>query len=150
MIPSEATDEAMRRGWRELGFYYESDDEAKHWRFVGSRKGLAKFQKALLAYAADPRNDGDSEHEHYGPYMYLEVMTWREAGVDGHSIHGTTKDLKRLAGLIGDRLVSARPGDHFVIGPEYSPAPEYSMNFDVMEDDFDPASADPDLSAKAG
>jgi len=142
MTPSEATDEATRREWRELGFYYEKDDQAKHWRFVGSRAGLMRFREALLAYVADERNRLDSEHEHYGPYMYLEVMTWPEAGIDGHSIHGTTDDLRRLAGLVKRALESTQPGDRFVIGPEYSPKGEYSMHFEVMEDGFDPVAAD--------
>jgi len=149
MTPSETTDVATQREWRELGFYYELDDEARQWRFVGSKAGLARFQEALLAYVADPRNNSDSEHEHYGPYMYLEVMTWREAGADGHSIHGTIDDLRRLAGLIGERLASTHPGDHFVIGPEYSPSAKYSMRFDVMEDGFDPVAADAHLTTTA-
>jgi hypothetical protein len=149
MSASEAMDEATRREWRELGFYYEKDDQAKRWRFVGSRAGLMKFHEALLAYVADDRNSQDSQHEHYGPYMYLEVMTWPEAGADGHSIHGTIDDLRRLAGLIGERLASTLPGDRFVIGPEYSPSAEYSMHFEVMEDGFDPVVADTYLSTTA-
>ena len=149
MAPSEATNEHIRREWRELGFYYDSDDNEKKWRLVGSRVGLKKFEKALLGYVANPMNIQQSEHEHYGPYMYLEVMTWPGAGIDGHSIHGSLDDLRRLAGLINKLLHSVRPGDRFVIGPEYSPAAEYSIHFEVMEDGFDPAAADPDLADRA-
>jgi hypothetical protein len=69
-----------RREWRELGFFYDRDDVSKEWRLVGSREGLRHFAGLLRAYVADPRNEMKSEHEHYGPYMYLEVMTWPEAG----------------------------------------------------------------------
>jgi hypothetical protein len=29
-----------------------------------------------------------SEHEHHGPYMYLEVKTGPEPDMDDHGIHG--------------------------------------------------------------
>jgi hypothetical protein len=79
-MPSDATNRATREEWRELGFFYDPDDRAKTWTLTGSRLGLRRFVECLLEYAADPGNAMQSEHQHYGPYMYLEVMTWPEAG----------------------------------------------------------------------
>lgn len=39
-MPSEATNEATRRAWRELGFFCDRNDAAKEWRIVGSVKDL--------------------------------------------------------------------------------------------------------------
>jgi len=35
-VPSEAVNEATRRQWRDLGFFYDRDDAAKSWRIVGT------------------------------------------------------------------------------------------------------------------
>jgi hypothetical protein len=78
-MPSNVVNEKTRGEWRALGFFYEVNHEAKVWTLVGSRAGLLCFSDALRAYVADPRNALESEHEHYGPYMYLKVMTWPEA-----------------------------------------------------------------------
>jgi hypothetical protein len=102
---SDAKNRATRREWRELGFLYDRDDE-----MTGSRAGLVPFRDTLLAYVADPRNILKSEHEHYGPYSYLEIMTWPEAGFDNHAIRGPLGDLAQLAALIETRLATAPPG----------------------------------------
>src|SRR5437773_4027209 len=81
-MPSDAANKATRREWRELGFFYDRDDQTRVWKLTSSRAGLLGFRDALLSYVADPRNALKSEHEHYGPYSYLEVMTWPEAGFD--------------------------------------------------------------------
>lgn len=109
-MPSEATNRATRRGWRELGFFYDRDDQNKLWKLTGSRTGLLRFRDALLSYAADPRNALKSEHQHYGPYSYLTVMTWPEAGFNDYAIRGPLADLARLADLIETQLAKARPG----------------------------------------
>ena len=134
-----------REEWRELGFYYETDDERKQWRFVGSRDGLLGLPSLLDQYISDPRNASKSEHDHYGPYMYLKVMTWSEPGIDEQSIHGKLDDLARLGHLIRSRIQKQIPGSQVVIGSEYAPDVKYSLLFEIMKDDFDPASADPEL-----
>ena len=37
---SEKKNEAIRREWRELGFFYDRNDSAKAWLIRGSRAGL--------------------------------------------------------------------------------------------------------------
>ncbi len=142
-MPSDATNRATRKEWRELGFFYNRDDQAKLWRLIGSRSGLLRLRDALLAYAADPLNADKSEHEHYGPYMYLEIMTWPEAGFDGHAIRGPLQDLKRLATIVEHKLMTAQPGETIRIQSEFEANSPYALILEVREDGFDPAEADP-------
>ena len=137
--------EATIRDWRELGFYYERDDELKAWKLAGSREGLLRFRDALRAYAAQPGNAIISEHEHYGPYMYLEVATWTEARFGEHAIQGTLADLRRLADLIDLKLQTALPGSFVTIREEFAVDSPYSLILEVQEDGFDPARADTQL-----
>jgi hypothetical protein len=145
-MPSDAVNAATRREWRELGFCYDRDDQARTWRWVGSQDGLLRFKDALLSYVSDGRNAIDSEHRHYGPYMYLEVMTWPEAGFDHHAICGPLPDLARLAKLIETKLAVAVPGLSIETRDEFAPNSSYSLIIDVREHGFDPSAADPLLS----
>jgi hypothetical protein len=140
----------IREGWQELGFFYHLDETAKEWIIVGSRAGLARFSALLREYAADPRNEMQSEHEHYGPYMYLEVMTWPDAGMDGHAIHGPLPDLERLARLVDERASALQPGEQARIREEYAPSAEYGLVVTLREDGFDPASLDGNLGPSRG
>jgi hypothetical protein len=135
--------EQVRKEWRDLGFFYDCDERGRRWVIVGSRSGLKKFCVAVRTYAADPRNAHVSEHSHYGPYMYLKLMTWSEPTIRESAIAGRPADLARLADLTDARLAASAPGDSFTIGREYAPNDEYVLEVRVEQDDFDPASADP-------
>lgn len=136
-----------RAEWQALGFFCDRDDSAEEWIVVGSRAGLACFSALLREYVADPSNAMLSEHEHYGPYLYLEVMTWTDAGMDDHSIHGTLQDLDRLAMLVDGRTAVLRPGERSRIREEFSATSRYSLVLDLREDGFDPASLDGNLNS---
>jgi hypothetical protein len=142
--------EQTRTEWRELGFFYDRDDDAKEWILVGSRAGLERFAGLLRAYVSDPRNEMLSEHEHYGPYMYLEVMTSTAAGMDGHAIHGPLPDLQRLAELVDDKVAQLEPGGVARIRDEFALGSEYALVLDLRSARFDPASADGNLVEDAG
>lgn len=146
----ERMKEETRSEWRELGFFYDRDESSKEWLLVGSRAGLLRFSELLRAYVADSSNETKSEHEHYGPYMYLEVMTWPDAGMDGHSIHGSLKDLGRLARLVEEQLAGLTPGSRARIREEFASTAEYTLVMELRDDGFDPASADGNLVASAG
>jgi hypothetical protein len=135
--------------WRDLGFFHEIDTKKNVRKLTGSRPGLLRFRDILLEYVADPRNAVKSEHEHYGPYGSLEVMTWPDAGVDRHAIHGSLADLTRLAQLVETKLSAAKPGSLIQIREEFASDSPYTLLLDVRGDAFDPASLDPDLSAGA-
>ena len=149
-MPSEAVNDATRKEWRDLGFFYDRDDDRNEWRLVGSPSGLLKFRDVLMHYVATPRNQANSEHDHYGPYMYLTILTWSEAGMDRNAIYGTLQDLRRLAGMIEAKLEDTRAGSAFRIQEEFARNCEYSLLLDVRDEDFDPASADPELLKGAG
>jgi hypothetical protein len=147
-MPSQATNIATRREWRELGFFYDRDDQARVWKLTGSRAGFLRFRDMLLRYAANPRNVSKSEHQHYGPYMYLELMTWPEAGIDEHAIRGEPKDLARLAALVENKLAAALPGSSVLIQQEFATNSPYGLVLNLREDTFDPAAADPLLPSE--
>jgi hypothetical protein len=133
-------DDVFDDEWRELGFYCNHDTANREYRLIGSATGLRKFADLLRAYVADPRNEMQSEHEHYGPWG-LEVMTWPDAGMDDHAIHGPLPKLAELAVIVDSKLADAKPGDRVVIRGEYSPNCEFSLVLDVREPGFDPPSA---------
>ena len=147
-VPSDATNRATRREWRELGFFYDRDDRTKVWKLTGSRAGLLRFRDALLSYVAVGRNALKSEHKHYGPYKYLEIMTWPEAGFDKHAVRGSLADLTRLAKLVESKLATALSGSPVLIQEEFAPDSPYALVLDLREDGFDPATADPILPAE--
>lgn len=139
---ADMTDDDIKQGWRKLGFFCELDEQKKVWTLTGSRAGLLYFPDLLLGYVADPKNSVNGEHEHYGPYGSLEVMTWQDAGFDGHAIRGSLGHLTHLAELIEAKLASAQPGEPIRIREEFAPGSPYSLLLDVRVDGFDPASAD--------
>ena len=138
--------EVMRRGWRDLGFYYNYDESTSQWQLVGSETGLAKFAELLMSYATDSRHEPISEHKHYGPYFYLEFMTWEERKMTDHAICGTLADFRDLSAIVRRKLSLSGAGSNFSIGDEYVPGTKTTIHFDVREEGFDPASADPLLS----
>lgn len=135
-------DDWIRDDWRDLGFFVDLSDARKELRLVGSREGLRRFADLLRAYVADPRNEMKSEHEHYGPFGSLEVMTWPEAGIDDHSIHGPLSALDGLASLVERTIGAMQPGASVPIGDEFAPGSPYQLVLELREDDFDPASLD--------
>jgi len=140
-VTSSAADDATDAAWRELGFFYELDDDLLQWRLIGSRSGLLCFRGLLLDYAALPAHAAKSEHAHYGPHSHLEIMTWPDPGIDAHAIFGSLDDLRHLAAIVERKLSGAQPGDRVRIGRDYAPASDYVLVLELRQDGFDPASA---------
>ena len=140
--PAALTDEQIKQQWRKLGFFCELDDQKRVWTLTGSRAGLLYFPDLLLGFVNDPQNASDGERKHYGPYGSLEIMTYPDAGFDGHAIRGSLEDLTRLAELIEAKLAIAAAGSPIEIREEFAPGSPYSLVLDVRPDGFDPASAD--------
>jgi hypothetical protein len=141
-MTTEQMNQVTREEWRELGFFYDFDKENSRWRLIGSRGGLLKFRDILNAYADDSRNQQISEHEHYGPYFYLKLMTWEGAEITENAICGTPSDFRRLAKIVENKLNACSAGSTFTIGDEYAEGNLAMIEFEVCEEGFDPASAD--------
>ena len=135
--------EATRRDWRELGFYYERDDTTKTWRLLGTMQGLLGFALSLKNYALNERNRQVSEHEHFGPYWYLEVGTWPEPEITNHWIAGPLEALDGLAGRIEAHLSTAVPPVVIKLRAAYAPNSPYEFQLELQPEAFDPALADP-------
>ncbi len=91
--PEQISDDRIKQGWRELGFFCELDEQKRVWTLTGSRRGLLYFPDLLLGFVNDPQNATDGSRKHYGPYGSLEVVTWSNAGLDGHGIRGSLASL---------------------------------------------------------
>jgi hypothetical protein len=140
----ELTNEDIKRGWRDLGFFCELDDQNRVWTLTGSRAGLLHFPDLLRGYINDPKNAANGAQQHYGPYGSLDVMTWQDAGLDANAIRGSLDDLDRLASLVETHLAVAEPGVPIRVREEYAPESRYALLLDVRPDGFDPSSADPE------
>lgn len=101
-----------------------------------------KFVDLLESYAMNQRNQQLSEHEHYGPYSYLKLMTWSHAEITEGAICGTLSDFRRLADLVRRKLAAVGEGSVVTVGEEYAPSKSV-LRFEVREADFDPTRADP-------
>lgn len=142
-MPSTEINEATRREWRELGFFYDRVDSAKEWRIVGSKEKLRGLGTILRDYVADRRNETISEHEHYGPYMYLEIGTWTSPEITDHWTAGPLEELLKLAEIVESRLDKANAGDEVKLRETFAPTSSYELVLEVKDESFDPAVADP-------
>lgn len=138
-------DEMLRREWRELGVFYETDNETKEWKIYGDRKGIENLGTIIKDYCDTAGSSQISEHVHLGPYSYLKIMTWDSPFITTDVIAGTIDDLKKLSGLIKEKLRNANTGDSFTIDKEFGDNNEAKITINVMTDNFDPATMDEQL-----
>lgn len=134
----------MVEEWRNLGFYYDRDDriDVNQWRFFGSKIGLQNFVHLLEKYITNPQNKNISEHDHFGPYSYLKIMTWDKPEITEDYIAGTLQDLRNLKQIISDKLRDSQPGQTFNIDKDYGIDNTITAKFFVMSDDFEPHKMD--------
>ena len=136
--------------WRQLGFYYElyENGDVHQWRFFGSKSGFQRFSSLLHKYADDPVNVNLSEHEHYGPYYYLKVMTSDQERITADMFEVTIQGARQLADIILRKTQSHAPGETFSIESEFGKNNTASALFFIMDERFDPASLDRSLRRK--
>lgn len=135
-------DELDRQAWKELGFYYEYDDEKTEWHICGDRMGLEKFGRVIVAYCTSPENREVSEHMHLGPYQYLKIVTWSEPKITEQGLFGSLEDLERFTHILRTKLELTKANDMFVIDEDYSKENTSRMLVHIMEEGFDPSSMD--------
>jgi len=131
--------------WRQLGYHYYKDDDLKKWIITGSPFGIESFAIQLMQYSIDEKNDKLGEHDHWGPYLYLEIMTHDRPGMDHHAIFGTLSDIKRLSDIVVSKLKDTSINETILIKDEYTPSAEYSLELNVMEYGFDPSTCDKEI-----
>jgi hypothetical protein len=131
--------------WRELGFWYDFTP-SEGWTVRGSALGLERLASLLEQFAADPKNAQISEHAHFGPHMYLKVVTWASAEVNHDGIYGSPSDLRRLAAVVRQRLVQCGMGRSFEVSRTYSESSSVRLTIHLEDDTFDPATFDRSLS----
>ena len=141
-MPSEQTNIATRREWRELGFYCDRDDAAKQWRIVGTRAGLERFAAELSAFGGNSKNEPQSEHVHLGPYMSLELGSWPAPQITDHWVAGPLSTLRDLAVLVRSRVAAAAVGAAFSLRDAFAPGSPYDLVLELRDDGFDPAKED--------
>lgn len=142
-MPSVEANEATRGEWRDLGFFYDRDDASKSWRIAGTVQGLRKFARLVRNYALNPKNESLSEHEHFGPYMSLEIATWSRPEITSHWIAGPRKDLSTLAALIESVADRSPVGERVSLRHFFASESPYDLIVEVQDDAFDPAREDP-------
>ena len=141
-MSNEATNEATRRAWRDLGFFCDRNDVAKEWRIVGSVKGLRKFAAEIRKYASNPAHDRLSEYTQFGPAMNLEIGTSHQTEITEQWIGGPLVDLLRLATFIERSAQANVVGKCIALRSNFSPMAPYEIILDVRDDAFDPGSTD--------
>jgi hypothetical protein len=143
-------DNEIFKEWRQLGFYYElyENGDVCQWRFFGSKSGFQQFSSLLCKYADDPVNVNFSEHEHYGPYYYLKIMTSDQERITADMFEVTIQGARQLADIILRKTMSHAPGETFLIETEFGNNNTASALFFLMDDSFDPASLDKSLRRK--
>lgn len=138
--------EATRQDWRELGFFYMSDELGQVWHLHGSRAGLRKFADRLDNYARASHVALNGGHEHLGPHCYLTLTTWLHADVDRTGIRGQACDFERMASLVRDACASIEPGQTSRVREQFATKAAYALILHAHADGFDPAGLDPQLA----
>jgi hypothetical protein len=146
MARSPRVDNLTRSEWRELGFFYDYDAATRTWLIAGSREGLLHFAALVADCAAHPAFKELSQHEHYGPYMYLKIMSWSEPSITDNAIAGTVRDLERLSSVVRSRASVLPPGSEVDIASEYYSGTDHRLLLRCHDSDIDPASLDPLLA----
>lgn len=123
--------------WRQLGFYYDCDDELKQWRLIGSKKGFSNLIDHLFNYAKNPNKAGISEHIHLGPHQYLKIITWHKPEIKKDYIGGSLNDIKQLGQLFEQKVNETETGNTFIIGSDYSNESNYIIKCLIMDEAFE-------------
>jgi hypothetical protein len=143
---TEMTKKITIEEWRQLGYYYERDDDNKEWIITASPFGVKTFAQSILRYAESTRFSEYGDHEHYGPYWYLKIMTTPLPEMNENAISGTKDDLKRLYEIIREKVENSEPGSNITIGKEYAEDCEYKLVLKLQEYGYDPSINDPQLN----
>ena len=131
-----------RAEWCELGFYYVSLEGEKKWELHGSKHGLLKLCALVNKFADENREYGD--HQHLLPHWYLALTAIDSFTIDERGIGGTPEQLRNFANFFQNKVFSAKVGSTDSVSKETF-STDYSIEYTVQGDNFDPSSQDPQL-----
>lgn len=125
--------------WKELGFFYSSDDVKKRWDLYGSLSGLAKLSEELSNFIK--RDEKFGEHEHLLPHWYLTIEYDEAPDISKRGIVGRKHDLLKLRDYLNSISNNLSPQSCISIHSCFEKT-SYEMYFHIENDDFDPSSMD--------
>ena len=73
-------------------------------------------------------------------------MTCENAEITEDAICGTLSNFKKLSAIVRNKLDSSLAGSKFTIGDEDGSGTQHVIKFEIRDEGFDPANADPLLS----
>jgi len=141
---SKKVAELTRAEWRELGFYYITNDSSEKWELYGSKDGFANFVSILRNFSRREQEYG--EHEHLLPHWYLTLTFEPSANITKRGISGKKDDFDKLASYLESLLECSTAGTLIKLH-ECFEAVCYSMHLHVQAELFDPAILDPQLQS---
>jgi hypothetical protein len=145
---NNASIEAIKEEWRNLGYYFEKNKSERKWVFTSSKNGIKKLINQIIDFTQKEGNIEIGEHDHWGPYGDLKIMTTRVPEITIEYIGGSFSSLRELAYQIKQRLEIVNHNESFCIQEENKNAMSAGLEFRIKDDDYDPASADIQLWQK--
>ncbi|MBT1449790.1 hypothetical protein KJ365_02775 [Glaciecola sp. XM2] len=139
---SDKIADLTREEWKNLGFYYISDQANEKWELHGSRTGLSNLCNLLRKFASENREYGD--HEHLMPHWYLTFTSLEDFSINKRDIGGKPEQLMRFANFFEKEVSDCRQGATVTV-PKDAFNTDYEITFTVHRDNFDPSSKDPQL-----
>lgn len=134
--------EMTKEEWRELGFYYISDDDKGRWDLHGSVNGLSNLISLIESFLAQDEVLG--KHEHLLPHWYLTFEFTKAGDVSKRGLVGSKRDFQALNSFLRKQFEEAQKGDVIDLHRFYQ-SPSYKMFLHIHGDSFDPSSMDPQL-----
>jgi len=96
----------------------------------------------IKKFADENRVYGD--HEHLLPHWYLTLTAIDSFTIDERGIGGTPEQLRNFANFFQSKVFSSKVGSTDSVSKETF-STDYSIEYTVQGDNFDPSSQDPQL-----
>ena len=125
--------------WKELGFFYSSDDDKKRWDLYGSLSGVARLSEKLNSFLE--RDEKFGEHEHFLPHWYLTIEYDETPDIKKRGILGRKLDFLKLRDYLNS-ISNNFSSQSCVSIHDCFEETSYEMFFHIEDDDFDPSSMD--------
>ena len=128
-----------RNEWKELGFFYYSDDSEKRWDLYGSQSGIVRLSEEISDFIS--RDEIFGEHQHLLPHWYLTIEYDEVPDINKRGIVGRKVDLLKVRDFLNSAQNNSSPRSCVAIHSCFDQT-TYKMYFHIEQDDFDPSSMD--------